>query len=622
MNRKLAGDIDVATAPVENSVFRQTPLQGMPSSELLGKEADDAGNAQFMHRFYGERFLYCPAFGWLEWVGTHWRAGADALVVRAAVNSLRRRRHLAVDAMAEEIVRTTRANGQRVSACVQLFRALVTEPDVEAFDKDPDLLNCLNGVVNLRTRSLSQHCPRQRFTYVVPVSWDPDADMAEWHNFIHAAVGNDDVICHFLQRAIGYAFTGHTREEVLFYLYGPPRAGKGTLAETIQALLPHPISAAVDFNTFTARRDGDTQNFDLAPLRPSRIVFASESNRYQALNPAKIKQLTGGDFVYCAYKHRDHFRYRPQYVVFLLSNHEVNGDPEDDALWGRVLVVPFPISHLGDEDKGLKERLRRPEHLQGLLRWVVEGAAAWYEGGLKLPAAITKVTKEQRDAQDYARQWAAECCEQDEKEWTASRDLMESYQKWCEANNLKARTPKDLAASLRRLGCLPEKRQGQRGFSGIALRRTAESGQQAGSGQWTARTAESDYPEYPHDHEGEPPIQVSVLSTVQTDELMFGEGARRIRDGRDSAAVARLRDAILSEMGSERRQWQRETVAYGDHGAYAAVGPGEEVWRQFVGQADHNQLAAATIALAMRPQLVARKDLVDTPHVDYDGQPL
>jgi hypothetical protein len=41
----------------------------------------------------------------------------------------------------------------------------------------------------------------------------------------------------YLQEALGYSITGHTSEECLFYIYGPPRSGKGTMWETFLALL-------------------------------------------------------------------------------------------------------------------------------------------------------------------------------------------------------------------------------------------------------------------------------------------------------------------------------------------------------------------------------------------------
>jgi putative DNA primase/helicase len=588
----------------------------LSDGRLLEYPTDDDGSAQAMRDLYGERFLYCPAIGWMEYDGTCWKAGADAAVSLAAVDTLTRRRCAVTKYQRatgntrehEDILRFSRATKQRIDGCLYVFRSYVTEPDVEVFDRDPDQLNVLNGVVNLRTKSLSQHCPRQRFTYVVPVAWDPEADSSAWHNFIHAAVGNHEETCHFLQRAIGYAFTGHTREEVLFYLYGPPRAGKGTLAETIQALLPHPISAAVDFNTFTAKRDGDTQNFDLAPLRPSRIVFASESNRYQALNPAKIKQLTGGDYVYCAFKHRDHFRYRPQYTVVLLSNHEVNGDPEDDALWGRVLVVTFPTSHLGTEDKGLKEHLRQSEHLQGLLRWVVEGAASWYEGGLQPPAAIVAVTKEQREAQDYGRQWISDYCELRAEAWAASKALMESYQAWCEENNVKAGTAKDLAASLKRLGCKPDKQQHQRGFRGITLRMPPESGHQ---GQGTAGTAETRVGATELDLKGQPQIQVSLLSPVPADELMPREAplALSASNGHDPAANAAL-PRELSEVIDRLHEAQRKADSARARRASAAERWGPESLQAKTAAAQWGTLEANVDELQAEMHRIARLDPV------------
>ncbi len=134
-------------------------------------------------------------------------------------------------------------------------------------------------------------------------------------------------------------------------------------------------------NSFTAKREADAQNFDLAELKSARLVIASESNRYQSLNPAKIKQITGGNDIRAAFKHRDMFSYRPQFKVWLVSNHEVNGDPDDDALWGRMQVLTFPRSHLGEEDTELKQRLRRPGNLQGVLRWAVEGGDALVRQG-------------------------------------------------------------------------------------------------------------------------------------------------------------------------------------------------------------------------------------------------
>jgi len=454
------------------------PAQPAPPTDLLAFDADDNGNAKAMQLLYGESFLHSPAFGWLAWTGTHWRAGADAEVTLAAIETLRRRRHSAVDAQREDIVKATAGSEYHVRACVALFRAYVTEADAATFDRDPDLLNCQNGVLNLRTGALSQHCPRQRFTYCLPVEYDPAADVSAWHNFIHTAAEGDEALTHYIQECVGYSLTGHTREEKLFYLHGPTRAGKGTFTETLLALLPSPLGVEADFATFTAKRDADAQNFDLAGLKPSRLVVASESNRYQSLNPAKAKQITGGNDIRACFKHHDAFTYRPQFKVWLVSNHEVNADADDDALWGRVQVFTFPRSHLGEEDTTLKARLREAANLQGVLRWAVEGAMRWYATGrLEPPAVVLAATGRHRATQDYVSQWLGECCllsEQgdDPNAFTSSAELMRSYQAWCESSAVRPLSTRDLGYALAHRFGRQTGRQGHRatrGFYGISL---------------------------------------------------------------------------------------------------------------------------------------------------------
>lgn len=420
---------------------------------------DDSGNGDAMEVLYGQDFLYCPSRGWLYYVGTHWKLdheGAEAK--KAAVKTLRIRRHAAVDLEKENIVKCTKGEDKRVNGCINRFKTLVNI-SIDEFDNDPDLLNCKNGVVNLQTGEIYPHSREQRFTYCIPIAYKPGKLSQLWHDYLSAVVGGGQVVIDYLQLALGYSMTGHTREEILFYLYGPPRSGKGTISEIFMSLMPSPLSTGVDFNSFTAKREGDVSNFDLAPLKASRLIFASESLRGQSLNPAKIKQLTGGDRVRACFKHKDFFEYRPQFKVWMLSNWPVNGDPEDDALWGRVRVIEFPNSFLGIEDKTKKSRLREPDVLEAILAWAIEGAIKWHalgSKGLTTPDAVTQTTIKQRAELDYVQQWLDECCESEEEAkgcWEANEDVIKSYTAWCKDNNVQyPKSPRGLALSLQAKG--------------------------------------------------------------------------------------------------------------------------------------------------------------------------
>ena len=183
-------------------------------------------------------------------------------------------------------------------------------------------------------------------------------------------------------------------------------------------------------------------------------MTASEDNKYDVLNAAKIKLVTGGNDLYCAFKYRDHFSYRPMFKLWLASNNPVNADPDDAAVWGRVRVIHFPTSHFGEEDKTLKDKLRTPEALAGLLSWLVDGAIEWYASqpkGLQSPPSVTVHTQAARDDLDYVAHWATECLyiTGNPNHFETNADIYASYLAWCKENGIQ---PKQLRGLTRSMG--------------------------------------------------------------------------------------------------------------------------------------------------------------------------
>lgn len=442
-------------APVESTPA--APITDEIRAFLLAAGMSDEANAQSAARLYPGRFLHSEALGWLAYTGRQWTPeGAEAMLDRAVVATLIERIKTAslpehFEAQ-EKLRKFCLPNKSRVEGAKHLLSSLVaTSP--AAFDAEPDMLNCRNGVLDLRTGELMAHDPAQRFMHCTAVDYRPGADQSAWCTWLAETVGEEQAA--WLQLAVGYSLTGHTREEVLIYLFGPPRAGKGAFTETLLALLGSPLAKEINFATFTAQRTGDTQNFDLAPLKPCRLVAASESNAYERFNEAKIKAITGGNEIYCAHKHRAHFNYRPQFKVWLSSNQPVNADPDDEAVWGRLRLIEFPHSHLGAEDKLLKQRLRTPAVLEGVLAWAVQGAMRWYAlggAGLSEPATSMALKDQQRETLDAAGMWIEENCDLGTHHFTATSALYQSYETWCKANGVEAKRQKGFTMALQRKG--------------------------------------------------------------------------------------------------------------------------------------------------------------------------
>ena len=424
-----------------------------PPSYLLTLGISDEDNAECVNRRYAGQFLHNDAFGWMYYTGTHWkREGAEARVDRAIVDTIVARSMAAYKSgranQYTDLIRKCIPNNARVQGAKALLQSKVyCSPDV--FDQEPDFLNCPNGVVNLRTGELLPHNPSQRFTHCATVDYIPDADFTPWVEWLIEATNEDDAA--FLQMAAGYTLTGHTQEEVLFYLYGPTRSGKGVFLETLSEVLGIPMAQAVSFNLLTAPRDADAQNFQLAPLHSSRMIVASESNQYERFNEAKLKEATGGNAIQAAYKHKTPFTFKPPFKIWISSNQPVNADPDDDAVWGRVREMHFPHSHLGKEDKTLKAYMRSTPVLQGVLAWAVKGAIKWYalgNAGLPEPDSSRTLKAQQRSALDSVAAWLDECCEPHLDNFETSKGLYASYRDWCIDNGIEAKKLKGLSTSL------------------------------------------------------------------------------------------------------------------------------------------------------------------------------
>lgn len=448
-----------------------TPAQ--TSRYLIDVGISDHANALCVQHLYGDKIAYADGFGWIVYNGKYWeRETAESFVDHAIIDTLSERikAALADNPQAhDKLIKFCIPNDGRIRAAKNRLLPLVTTK-VSEFEKAPDLLNVQNGTVNLRTGKLDPHSHVNRFMHCANGDYDPNADCTVWVNWLTDAVGGDKEIVDWLQMAVGYTLTGSVREGCLFYLYGPTRSGKGTFTGTLLELLGKPLAKSVSFSLFTAKREGDTQNFDLAPLKPCRFIAASESNSYERFNEALVKTLTGEDEISCAFKFGEHFNYIPQFKIWLSSNEPINADPDKDATWGRFHLIEFPNSHLGKEDRELKEKLQSPDALKGVLRWAVEGAKRWYAtGATGLPklAKLENAKKSQRDELDHVQAWINESCVVSSSTQDTNSNLFTSYRNWCVFNGVTPKAQKGLTQSLKSKGFQPSRDMTSRFVKGI-----------------------------------------------------------------------------------------------------------------------------------------------------------
>ena len=329
--------------------------------------------------------------------------------------------------------------------------ASVHPVSVSQFDRDPFLFNCKNGTLNLRDRSFHEHDPEDLLSKISGVRYDPEARSERWEQFMEQVMQGDRDKTAFLQKALGYALTGDTSHECFFVLYGPTsRNGKGTTMETFLRLLgDYGMTALPDTIAQKQRANGSGPSEDIARLAGARFVNISEPSKNMVLSSALVKTLTGNDTVTARYLNENSFEFRPQFKLFVNTNHlpEVT----DSTLFssGRVKVIPFERHFTEEErDETLKKQLAAPESLSGILNWALEGLWMIRETGFEIPGAVREATESYREDSDKIGRFLAEAMEQDPGAETRTSTAYTVYQDWCRESGFFPENSRNFRRSL------------------------------------------------------------------------------------------------------------------------------------------------------------------------------
>jgi len=427
-------------------------VQGLPRkiADFLGWErftlregrgvylCTDTGNAERLADRHGANLRYCHPWGkWLLYDGTRWRVDDRGAVVRLAKDTARsifeEAKEAHSDAAANQLGKwaSSSLSESKLRAMISLCQS---EPGIpvlpDELDASPDLLNVLNGTIDLRSGKLREHRREDLITRVAPVEYDPDANAPAWETFLERVLPGEELRA-FVQRALGYSATGDTSEQCMFINHGGGANGKSTFQEAISAALGE-YSMRTPTEMLLARRSDGVPN-DVARLKGARFVSASETEEGRRLAESRIKDLTGQDTITARFMKAEWFDFAPTHKLWLSTNHKPEIRGTDAAIWRRIRLVPWTVTiPPAEQDKKLPIALRH--ELAGILAWVVRGCLQWRREGLQAPDEVHKATGEYRAEMDILAGFLAECCELDTGHWEYAKDLYECYKRWCDEN--------------------------------------------------------------------------------------------------------------------------------------------------------------------------------------------
>ena len=324
------------------------------------------------------------------------------------------------------------------------------------FDQDGMLLNCQNGTLDLRTYSFHSHRPEDMLTKIANAIYDPSSCSFRFYQFMKEIMMGDGEKIRYLQKWCGLALTDIVVESFLI-LFGPStRNGKSTLIETLSYVLGDYAMSMSPETLALRKKDSRSPSSDIARLRGCRFLSCSEPPKSMLFDAALLKTLLGRDSITARFLNENEFNFTPHFTLMMNTNHlPLVGD---DTLFssGRINVLTFERHFKQNEqDPRLKDALRSPENVSGIMNWMLEGLQRYQEdpSGLNPPQSVVKATEEYRSSNDKLQLFFDECCVKCDADSPAG-DVYQEYAKWCEENGLAVEGKRSFFLTLKERGLL------------------------------------------------------------------------------------------------------------------------------------------------------------------------
>ncbi len=414
------------------------------------------GNAERMAVLYGDEIRYCHSLGkWFIWNDSYWQLDDHEGIYGRAKRTIRQI-HGEAGAYSDEAVRKSILRHAfdsegvfRINALIKLAQSEHNIPiSSEQLDKDDWLLNVVNGTLNLRTGQLQPHDRHNYITRIAPTGFNPNAECPRWEAFLYRSFDGDTALIHYVQKAIGYALTGDTSEQSLFFMHGDGDNGKSTFVNTISDMLGTGYAKHTDPSTLLIKSKTAIRN-DLARLKGVRYVSAVETSADKQFDETMVKQMTGQDTITARFLHQEYFEFKPCWKIFLAANYKPKIVHTDWAIWRRIKPIPFEVKIEAQEKDGhLDDRLRA--ELSGILNWALAGCLAWQkEGMLPMPTVISNALTAYREEMDPLNEFMHDCCYMHDEARVMMGDLFTCYSTYCKSNHEKPMGKKEFGKEVR-----------------------------------------------------------------------------------------------------------------------------------------------------------------------------
>lgn len=231
--------------------------------------------------------------------------------------------------------------GAAISSIYSVLLTLLPKRQEDFFNPDDTTdikINCLSGVLTLKNGKweLSEHSPKHRMNYVVPVKYEPGGKCPVYDKYIHRSVDGCEDTKRSLLTFLIYSMVSRKpwlRKAVL--LYGPTSSGKTVFLDLLSNMVGKENASSLELESLT-------ESHAMESLPGKLINISGEIDSGQKVTAKKFKGLVSGDLMHVNPKHKKGYNFRNTAVLWASGNHYPRIKDSSSATSNRVTIVSFP----------------------------------------------------------------------------------------------------------------------------------------------------------------------------------------------------------------------------------------------------------------------------------------
>ncbi len=349
----------------------------------------------------------------------------------------------------------------------QMANSVINKIEVETYTEKEDFFKVndlnriavLNGIVDIRTKTLYDFDPKEIFFNKINAEFDEDATCNAIDEHLHEVLKSKEDV-PVIYELFGFCLYRDYKIEKSFMLTGEGRNGKSKTVELLKLFLNPANCCNINLSQI------EKSEFAMINFHNKLANICSDLSKTSMDKSGNFKQLTGHDMISANRKMRSYIHFVNHAKLVFCTNSLPSTMDSSAAFWNRWILLEFPYAFLPqneinaipeDEREFIKlqdpdkiNKLTDPDQMSGLLNKSIDALNTLLKNReFSYQPTVSQLQSNWERMQDSCSAFIMDNIVQDFESEISSFNMKKSYIEYCQTHKIKKSTDRDFNKKLR-----------------------------------------------------------------------------------------------------------------------------------------------------------------------------